>query len=207
MKRAIIIILWGVYGSLYSQGIRLDSTMNQTRGFQPGKINYSLSLGSEFSSFSGSGSGFSSWITPSVSYNVNKRLKLGGGISVINSNYFNVRPWFASESTDSRSGNFTNAAIFVNGEYLVNDRLSVFGSAFKVFPVTKEPLPYNPFNPISAKGAQGVDLNIGYRIGRNFYIQAGFRYSDGLSPYQSDPFSRDPFKHGFSFPGTGLPYP
>jgi hypothetical protein len=200
----VLFILFLLTGTVFSQVNRLDSSVTGAQIPQPGKFSYGLELGSEFASFSGAGSGFSSWITPRVSFNVNKRLTVGGGFSVINTNYFNVRPLYSIESATPWSGNTTSAAIFVNGQYKVNDRLSVFGSAYKVFPVSSEPLPYNPFNPISAKGSQGVDFNVGYKIGRNAYIQAGFRYSDGRSPYQTDPFNRDPFNQSFPFQQSGM---
>jgi len=208
MKRTLFLLIFSlIYSLMFCQVSQIDSTGNRDHWFKQGKLSYRLTLGSEFTSFSGAGSGFSSWITPGVSYNINKRLKLGGGFSIINTGYFNMRPYFTAESTGSWNGNFTNAAIFVNGRYIVNDRLSVFGSAYKIFSVSKEPLPYNPFNPITSKGAQGIDFNMGYRIGKNIYIQAGFRYSDGLSPYQTDPFGRDLFRQGSVFPGTGLSNP
>ena len=193
---------------VFSQVMRTDTMFgNGQHLFQPKKFNYNLTLGSEFSSFSGFGSALNTYVAPRVSYNVNKRLSIGGGISVIQTNYFNVKSYSRDGQPFSTSGNFTSGMIFVNGQYLVNDRLTISGSAYKQFPISKDPLPYNPFNPVSSRGAQGIDLNVGYRIGNNMYIQAGFRYSDGQNPYYADPFNRSPFmndSYGSQY-GFGVP--
>jgi len=165
---------------------------------QPGKFRYGATLGSEFTSIRGYGSALTTIIQPHFTYGLSKRFTIGGGISIIQTNYFNARPLWSSETSTAGSGNFTTGIVFVNGQYLVNDRLTISGSAFKQFPITKDPLPYNPFNPVSSKGAQGIDFNIGYRLGSNMYIQAGFRYTDGINPYHYDPFGgtgylQDPF--------------
>jgi len=209
MRLNTIILIWlmlAVPG--FSQVSAVDSVINRgNRLYQPKKLNYSLSLGSEFTAVSGFGSALNSWVTPQVSYNLNKKLSIGGGISIIQTNYFDARPWFGNEQTAASNGNFTSALVFVNGQYRVNDRLTVFGSAFKQFPVTQDPLPYNPFNPVSKKGAQGVDLNVGYRIGEHVFIQAGFRYTEGVNPYYNDPFqSNSPFGNNFGRScGYGVP--
>lgn len=189
----------------FSQTLRPDS-VQPFHGFQPGKVNYHLNLGSEFASTSGYGSGFSNWVSPAISYDVSKKLRLGGGFTVASTTYFSYRPWYLTESTGSFNGNISTATIFVNGQYLVNDRLSIFGSAYKTMPLTNEPLQYNPFNPIHGTSTQGVDLNIGYKVGKNMFIQAGFRYSDGRSPYQNNtfgnPFGGNAFGTGAAFPGS-----
>lgn len=200
-KTLILLFFYLVSGPMQSQTRVIDSSHLQPRVFQPGRFNYNVSLGSEFATFSGSGSGFSNWITPGLSYDVNKRLRLGGGISVVNTSYFDYRPWYSGESVNPYNGNIAQATVFINGQYLVNDRLTIFGSAYKTIPLTKEPLPYNPFNPIYSNNRQGIDFNIGYKVGKNMYIQAGFRYSDGQSPYNSSPYGIGSFQQYPSFPG------
>jgi len=202
------VILFFLVAPVFCQLMKSDTVFNtDQRLLQPKKINYHLSLGSEFTSISGFGSALNTYVTPSFSYNLSKRFSIGGGISIIQTNYFNVRSWYQNEQPNSTSGNFTSGMIFVNGQYLVNDRLTISGSAYKQFPITKDPLPYNPFNPVSARGAQGVDFNIGYRIGEHMYIQAGFRYSERQNPYYNDPFNTNPFmnnscgsQYGFGIP-------
>ncbi len=161
--------------------------------FQPKKLTCQLTLGSQFTSSSGFGSGLTTYVTPRLSYRLNNRLSIGGGVSIIQTGYFKARSYFQQEPAAVSNGNFTGALIFVDGTYLVNNRLSVYGSAYKQLPITQDPLPYNPFNPVSAHGAQGVNLNVSYRIGNNVFIQAGFHYAEGMNPHATDPFNRNPF--------------
>jgi hypothetical protein len=179
----------------FSQVLSYDSVFSSDDGplLQPKKFDYHVTLGSQFTSVSGFGSALNTYITPRISYNVNKRLSIGGGISIIQTNYFQARSFYQNEQTPYSNGNFTSAMVFIDGQYIVNKRLTIYGSAYKQIPITQDPLPYNPFNPVSSKGAQGVNFNVGYRIGEHMYIQAGFRYSEGTNPYYNDPFNRNPF--------------
>lgn len=215
MKRipALAFLLIIFCGRLYSQPGPGDSLhADGLNSLNSGKFRYGVTIGSEFMTSSGYGSAFNTIIQPRFSYGLNRRLTIGGGFSIIQTNYINARPCWSAETNPGSSGNFTSGMVFVNGSYLVNDRLTLTGSAFKQFPITRDPLPYNPFNPVSAKGAQGVDFNIGYRIGRNMYIQAGFRYTDGIDPYRYDPFdgtgySQDPFGSNRFFTPLHTPFP
>lgn len=180
---------------------------NGSRFLQPKKVDYNITLGSQFTSISGFGSALNTYVTPRLTYNVSNRLRIGGGISLIQTNYFNARTSFQQEQNGYSNGNFTSALIFVEGQYFVNDRLTLSGSAYKQFPVTRDPLPYNPFNPVSSKGAQGINFNVGYRIGEHMYIQAGFRYSEGNNPYYTDPFNRNSFLNDSFGPPTGFGIP
>jgi hypothetical protein len=193
---------------LFAQSSLRDSLeTGAARLYQPKKYHVGLSLGSEFTSVSGFGSGLTTRVAPTVSYNVSKRFQISGGISIATTNYFDVRSFYGDGTQAATSGNFTSATLFVSGSYLVNDRLTVTGSAFKMFPLTSDPLPYNPFNPVSRNGAQGIDFNVGYRIGNNMHIQAGFRYTEGVNPYYNDPFGSSPYMHDpfGAYPGFGSP--
>lgn len=201
-----IAILFIMVMPVFSQIMRSDSLRSgEERLFQAKKMNYGLTLGSEFTTMSGYGSALNTYVTPRISYNLSKRFNIGGGISIIQTNYFNAGSYYRNEQNDFSNSNFTSAVFFVNGQYLVNDRLTISGSAFKQFPITKDPLPYNPFNPVSPNGAQGVDFNVGYKVGKNMYFQAGFRYSEGLNPYNPySPFGNDPFRSATTIPGFGF---
>ena len=204
MKRlSTFVLLFLSAAGLFGQGFVHDTLRaGGDRFFQPKKFNYSVTLGSQFTSVSGFGSALNTYVSPGVSYNLNKRLRIGGGISIIQTNYFDAKPYFRNDLNSGSSGNFTSAMVYVNDEYIVNDRLTISGSAFKQFPITTDPLPYNPFNPVSARGAQGINFNVNYRIGEHVFIQAGFRYSDGVNPYQYDPFDQNPIMKNPYGPGS-----
>jgi hypothetical protein len=176
-------------------------------GFIPKKYDYHLTLGSQFTTIQGFGSALNSWITPRVSYNLNRRFRVGGGITILQTNYINARPFYGEQGSAGSNAGFSSGTIFIEGQYLVNKRFTIYGSAYKQFPVTRDPLPYNPFNPVSPRGSQGIDFNVGYKVGENFYLQAGFRYSEGVNPYYPDPFSRNPFPYNSSGPHSAFGIP
>ena len=209
-KLSFFVILFFLMAPVFSQIMRNDTVSGADQRFlQPKKFNYNVTLGSQFTSASGFGSALNTWVTPRVSYNVNKRLSIGGGISIIQTNYFEARSYFRNEqgTAISSNGNFTSGLIFIDGQYIVNKRLTISGSAYKQFPISQDPLPYNPFNPVSSKGAQGINFNVGYKLGEHVYIQAGFRYNEGVNPWYNDPFNQTPFGNdGFgSRGGFGVP--
>ncbi|MEI7663573.1 MAG: hypothetical protein WCK34_15295 [Bacteroidota bacterium] len=203
MKRpAAAIFLLLITISLCSQTLMVDSVFTGSQHLlQPGKFNYGLNLGSEFASIKGFGSEITTQVSPHFSYNVSKRFSVGIGIGMGTTHYINARSWFQNEQPAASNGSFTTGSIYVSGQYLVSDRITLSGSAFKIFPVTKDPLPFNPFNPVSRNGAQGANLNIDYKISDHFHIQANFRYSQGLSPFNLHSGYNDPFQPGSLVPG------
>lgn len=174
-----------------------------------GRLSYGVNLGSEFAATRGFGSALHSWVTPSVSYRVTPKLLVGGGISILQSNYFNLPQGFVAETGSARvsGASLTGVTLFAEGSYAATDRLTLYGSAFKQFPVAGDPLPYSPFTPLAGSQAQGFRFNVNYRIGNNMFIEAGFRYTDGQDPRFSDPFRTDPFRSGTygNWPGAGFP--
>lgn len=190
---AIIVILLILVAPVFGQVTAKDSVSgSDQRLFQPGRPDYHVSLGSQFTTVSGFGSALTTFVTPRISYNLTKRLSIGGGISIVRTNYFNTRSYFQSDQA-GHDGNFTSAMVFVSGQYLVSERLSIAGSAYKQFPLGRDPLPYNPFSPVSSLGTQGINFDLGYKIGDHIYIQAGFRYSEGRNPWITDPYQHSPF--------------
>ncbi len=209
MKRfSTSLLLLLIMAPVFCQVMMNDSLKGDREIFlQPKKVSYGVTVGSQFTSVSGFGSALSTYITPRVSYNINNRLSIGGGLSLVQTNYFKTRAYFQNESASGSGGNYTSGTIFIEGNYLVNDRLTIYGSAFKQFPISQQPLTYNPYNPLSSQNAQGIDLNVAYKLGEHVFIQAGFRYSDGVNPYYADPFNRHSFMNEpfGSQPGFGAP--
>ncbi len=203
-----LVILFFLVDPVFCQVSATDSVFrNDERFLQQKKFDYGVNLGSEFTSVSGFGSGLSTYISPHFTYRVNKRFNIGGGINIVTTNYINARSWYQNEQSAGSNGNYSSASIFVCGQYLVNERLTLSGSAFKLFPITKDPLPYNPFNPVSRNGAQGVNFNVDYKIGEHMHIQAGFRYSQGLNSYNANPYYNDPIHPASNGPVFGFENP
>jgi hypothetical protein len=180
-------ILLFIFGSIlmfpaFSQQVANDSSeiINAPR-----KFNWHVSVGSQFSSYSSYGSGISTFITPTFSYDINKRLKLQGGFNLVTTNYFGIQPYYRDEVDQASSGNISSALLFVSGSYFLNKNLRISGSAFKEFPLSGNQLSYSPFQPYAKDGAQGVRMDIYYKIGKHMEISVGYDYTKGINWYNS----------------------
>ncbi|MCX6280704.1 MAG: hypothetical protein NTU51_01940 [Bacteroidetes bacterium] len=165
--------------------------------YQLKKPVYHVSVGMEFSTASGYGSGFTEYVVPTVSYPVGKRFLISGGVMIANTNYFNARPLYSGDIFQPYNGNYTSLTVFAEGTYFINDRLTISGSFYKEFPVTGKSLSYSPYNPISQQGSQGFNVNVQYKVGKHMFFQAGFQMNQGINPYNINPYA--PYHaHGFS---------
>ena len=171
--------------------------MNTDSRFVPHKMDYHLQVGSQFftSSF---GSGFSTFVSPSVSYGLSKRFSISGGLSLVNTTlagkYYTP---FSSEET-SLNGNFTTATVFLSGQYLLNDRVTITGTAYKQFNVMGNVPGYYG---LRNDDAQGMYLNVRYKVANNVHLEAGFGYSRGYNRYNPySVFGNDPFNNTFGDP-------
>jgi hypothetical protein len=207
MKQRIILAVLSISfllsASGFSQVSATDTTSSASSSgapkhyYVPGKMNFGFQLGSQFTSFSG-GSGFSTFISPHLDYGVSKRFLLSGGISITSTT---LSGNFFSNGNEFGSGwNYTSGLVWLSGQYLVNDRITIEGTAYKRFNILGE----NPF--YSSNGwndGHGMYMNVRYKIKDNVQIEAGFGYSKGSSPYGTfyqDPFNHSPYDPFFSSP-------
>ena len=147
--------------------------------FPAKKISYGLQAGTMFTSSSGYGSSFCTFISPHLTYPITHRFRISAGISIINTSLNNLRPYYYEPSGISYNGNFTSAIIFLNGQYQMNQRLLINGTVFKeigLFTYSNDAFPYRKQN------AEGIYFNADYKVTEHFHIQAGFGYSKGLDP-------------------------
>ena len=153
------------------------------------QLHVGVQVGTQFTTTSGYGSGLSTFLSPTLTYPVSRRFSVSGGISIVNTSLYGVKPWYSypeQKSVPGYSGNFTQATLWVSGQYMLSDRLTLTGTAYKTIDVLGDKPGYYPFynnNP------QGAYLNVGYKIGNNMHIEAGFGYSKGSYGYNYDPYN------------------
>jgi len=169
----------------------------------PKRLQTNFTIGTAFTTSSGYGSGLTSYISPSLSYRVSPRFTIRGGVTLSNTQLFDYQPWYMAESFQPYDANFTNALIWVEGTYMVTERLTISGAGFKEFTLTDNS-PY--YNPYSDNNPYGVYLNATYRINDKMFIQAGFGYTRNTNPYRGSPYMGMPGYFGAPFPGGAL-YP
>lgn len=173
----------------------LPPTGIKNNGFLPGKISSGVQFGTFFNSFSGYGSSFSTYVSPHISYSLNARLRISAGVTILNSSLYGIKPWYSMNQESTLNGNFTNALIFISGDYFVNDRLKVSGTLFKEFNLLNSVTGNNPYQKYNA---QGIFMRADYKVFENFHIEAGFGYSKGADPYSGYfgyPYTNSPFIH------------
>ena len=160
----------------------------------PKRFQTNWTIGTSFTTSSGFGSGFSTYISPTLSYRVSPRFTVRGGVSLSNTTLFNYRPWYSIEPSQQFNANFTKAVLWVQGSYMVTDRLMISGAGFKEFTLTDDSPAYNPF---TINNPYGVYLNATYKINDRMFIQAGFGYTRDQMPYRGSPmYDPSPFSRG-----------
>jgi hypothetical protein len=144
------------------------------------KLHVGIQAGTEFMTTSGYGSGFSTFLSPTLTYPVSKRFLVSGGISIVNTSFYGYKPYYSFPGENSYSGNITQAMLWVSGQYLLSDRLTITGTAYKTIDILGE----KPGNSSFYKtNPQGAYLNFGYKINDHMHIDAGFGYSQGSNGY------------------------
>ncbi|MEI6898881.1 MAG: hypothetical protein WCL00_03305 [Bacteroidota bacterium] len=226
MKSLKIILFFAIFFGFYnltngqtSQGTpfrlaTLDDTLkNESNnsapsliGFQHHHISTNLQIGTYFSTSPGYGSSIGSYISPSFSYPVSKRFRINAGITIVNTQLLDIKPFFNAEQGGSYNGNFTNAIVFAGGDFLVNDRLKISGMVYKELNLMSTV--QKPGYPVN-NNLQGGYMKVDYKVFDNFHIEAGVGYSKGNYPRNyfpgtgsmnnGSPFSPDPFYHPFGF--------
>lgn len=200
-KTLVILVLSFLTGHAGAQEQASDTLpASVSHGFDenaiPGakRMQTNIIIGTQISSSSWYGSGLTTFVSPSVSYQVSPRFSLRGGLSVANTTLFNYRPWFAAEGSSTFDANFTKAVLYLEGSYRVTDKLTISGAGFKEFTLTDNSNFYNPF---SQNEPYGIYLNADYKIADGVHIQAGFGYTRGYSPYMGSPmYDPSPFSVG-----------
>ncbi len=195
MKKAAILCFFVLF-MLPALSVRAQVAGNDTlsgsgtsgttsKGFTPKKTDIHVQAGTWFSTSSGYGNGWGTYIAPQISYALSPRFRITGGISIANMSFSGYKPYYDVLSTSSYHGNVTSAYLFVSGQYLVNERLTVTGSAFKKFNIYDTPGTQNPFLNDEPYGG---NLNIQYKIGNNVYLEGGIGFTRGASyPYYGTP--------------------
>jgi hypothetical protein len=154
--------------------------------FQPGDLGFSLQAGA----FAGSDLKGSSWfgtsVSPALAYNVSPRFRLKAGVSVMQGFGDSYYGYFENDYSPVHS-NTTTTSVFVQGDYILNNKLMLSGAAYKYF----TPYNFNTADPrYKGPEGEGFMFNINYRPARNVEINASFEYNNGNRPYSPSPFHR-----------------
>lgn len=142
--------------------------------------------GTEFWTAPGYGSGIGTMFMTGITYPVGKRFNLGGGIGVIS-----MTPVGVQNNSAEYFGNQnpSTALVYVTGQYLLSQRVTVSGTLFKEFNIFNNP---HGNQQMQNNTPQGAYMKVNYKINDVMQIEAGFGYSRGINPYYNS-FSGSPF--------------
>ncbi len=161
-------------------------------------MNVDVQLGTSFtSSFTGSPMMFS-YIAPTLNFNISSRFNFSVG-GILMNNHTSVFNQFAPGSIEQGSlpGRLnSDFVMFASGNWLVNNKLLVYGSAYtSKFSANN----YSPFRLNSSLSRNDhfdrYTLGAKYKLSNAFTIGAQVEYSDGLNPYyRFNPYGRSPYR-------------
>ncbi len=157
------------------------------------KTRIKVAVGTSFGSYQGSGYSFNNYIAPYLSYDINARLRVNAGGVFQNSTYNNVG-LFGSEQNTILNGNVLNSSLFVQGQYKLNNRVTVTGTVFKnvyTLPMNNNNLDFS---------SEGMAIAFDYKLSNKASIGVELQFSNGASPYS--PFGNRMYNSS----GFGSPY-
>ncbi len=160
------------------------------------KIDFGLQAGGSFTSFGKYGSIFSSYVAPEIRYQATSRFQFRGGVMFTSSFMPGAREGLYGAGGPANQ--FNQFLVYAEGEYRVNDRLSLGGI------VVKE-LDNNTSRQMNAfqknAGFQSMGMRVNYKITDNFHFGAQFSVTEGRPYYYSNPANpfmrRSPFNQGW----------
>ena len=152
--------------------------------FKPGDIGFSMQVGTGFAGNFHGNSSYSTFVSPAVAYNISSRFRLKAGITI--SNNFGD-PYYSGYDNyySPVMNNGTTTSVFVQGDYLLSNKLMISGALYKDFSTFNN----HVTDPrLKTPESQGMILNLNYRPTGNFEINASFGYGNGNRSMLHSPF-------------------
>ncbi len=154
---------------------------------QPGQFHLDMDMGTSFSSMGGFGNASSYYLAPRFSYQASERFRLTGGVVFSNSRTNASFAVPGMEGTSLFSGPMQSMLVYASGQYMVNNRLMISGTAYKnIVPGMENGNGQNLF--MQNMNYQGMSMSLDYRLTKGISLGASFHYDNrpfgfGYSPY------------------------
>lgn len=171
-KVLMSIILVGLVSTLYSQG--LYNYQSQPAGFKlDQKPQLSVDISTSFWAIGNGNNLFSTSVLPKVKYPLNSKISVSAGLGY--TSLFHNQP--NSGSSTSSLGH-----IFVSGDYLLNEKVTLRGTAYGTFYLGNNHITQNEYQTGNDFSSKGVIMDVEYRVTDNFQINVGFEYRQQNMP-------------------------
>lgn len=144
------------------------------------KITYSVTIGTGFSSFGSGMSMMSSYISPSVDYQVNSKFNISVDGYISQNNINGMEAIYGSSSQYMYNTTPNNYGIMGSAYYKLSDRWSIYadGAYFENQSV------FDGYNAAAYNTEfKTVSLGVDFKVNDNLRFNLQYRYSNGLTPY------------------------
>ncbi|NQU34212.1 MAG: hypothetical protein HQ521_13355, partial [Bacteroidetes bacterium] len=185
MKLRILIYNIGLYGiilmscnSLIAQ-VNLSGDLTNNGFLNKTKPKVSVSLSTSFSSFGYGYSAIGTSIMPQITFPVTNKFSLRTGIGY--STFFMAGN--GESMLNSSPSNYGH--VFVSGDYLLNEKITLRGTAYKTFNLNSKTPGIEPVGTLYDFSSQGVIMDVEYKVTDNFRINVGFEYRQQNYPMYS----------------------
>jgi len=162
------------------------------------KVSYSVALGTGYSSFGSNMSMMSTYISPSINYQVNSKLNFSVSGFMMQRNFNGVESIIGNGAEYNQNASPSNYGVSATMHYQLNDKWSIWGDGAyyenqTVFDQSSSRIYNTDFKTVS--------VGVGYKVNDNLNFQFQFRHSDGLNPiYNSiSPFYNSQFNNQSPF--------
>jgi len=142
------------------------------------KIRTSFEAGTTIASFTGTGTCFSTYVSPFMSYKVNNRFTLDVGFRFSQGNMAHSYSPLYGEQLLPFAGSLNEKLVFTRGKYDINDRLTVYGTAAYGIATFKQ----NSAAIISDNQLKEFSFGAEYKLGENSTIGIEIRHVEGNLP-------------------------
>lgn len=201
----VLIIVFSSYSELDAQGVirgnhQIDTLANSyaaASDMNKKKPSVSVEAGTSFSSFGAGNTGIGTYIAPKVSMPVSDRLSLSVGMS--------YSTMFLKGNADAGIPSSSNSygSLFVSGEYQVNEKLMVRGSAYKTFLLNSGPQSNSLNSQYLDFSSQGFIMDAEYKVNEKFSIGVSVEYRQMNQP-SFCPSGGNSFNGNSNFGGSPL---
>lgn len=203
MKSLAKIYIIGLFATLLMGSVLMQAqtrvsgnTLNNTY-LNSSKPQLSISLATSFTSF---GPGFNSMgtsIMPQITFPISNKFTLSTGIG--------YSTFFIGNGNESlfHSNQSNYGHVFVSGNYLVNEKITLRGTAYKTFMLSPSNFSTEKISPFYDFSSQGIIMDMEYKMTDNFRINVGFEYRQQNYPiYNPGIYPATPYMDNLSpFPG------
>ncbi len=165
----------------------------------PDNTNFSLEVGSGFTSFSSGTSVFGNFISPMLEYDVSPSFSIVAGGSFSFNQYSNLPQSLVvnSSGTPVQQG-LTDHSLFLSGRYMINDNLFMTGSVYN----EQGHIPLVMNQRMMDYSARGMTMGLEYKVSGNLRFGAEIGVNRSNNPYHL----YSPFAGPFNSRHRGSPY-